>query len=84
MNTNLFAFNLVATLYLLLGSVHEESRLRRAYGARYETYLKRHVSFYVPLPSHNPSQKSHRFLLHDTAGHSCPEAGTISSNHGHS
>jgi methanethiol S-methyltransferase len=63
MNTNLLAFNLVATLYLVLGSVHEEARLREVYGARYESYLKRGVSFYLPVPSHNPLEKSRTFVM---------------------
>jgi hypothetical protein len=48
MTTNLAAFNAAATLYLVLGSRHEESRLRRAYGARYEAYRRSGVPFYVP------------------------------------
>ena len=63
MNTNLLAFNLVATLYLVLGSVHEEARLRKVYGARYESYLRRRVSFYVPMPSRSPVVKSREFVL---------------------
>ncbi len=62
MNTNLLAFNLVATLYLVLGSVHEEARLRKVYGARYESYLRRGVSFYMPMPSRSPVVKSREFV----------------------
>ncbi len=35
MTTNLLAFNLLATVYLVLGSRHEEHRLRQAYGNPY-------------------------------------------------
>jgi hypothetical protein len=66
MNTNLLAFNLVATLYLVLGSLHEEARLREVYGARYDTYLKRGVSFYLPVPSHSPLEKSRKFIMGET------------------
>lgn len=48
MTTNLAAFNAAATLYLVLGSRHEEARLRRAYGARYDAYRRSGVPFYVP------------------------------------
>jgi hypothetical protein len=50
MTTNLLAFNLVATTYLVLGSKHEESRLRAAYGPAYERYRRSGVPFYIPLP----------------------------------
>ncbi|MGB7923838.1 MAG: hypothetical protein WCF57_11395 [Pyrinomonadaceae bacterium] len=48
MTTRLAAFNCVATLYLILGSAHEEMRLRAAYGNAYVEYQKSGVPFYVP------------------------------------
>lgn len=48
MTTSLLAFNVTATIYLVIGSVHEEARLRDAYGDEYEAYLKSGVRFYLP------------------------------------
>jgi methanethiol S-methyltransferase len=48
MTTNLAAFNAAATVYLVIGSVHEEVRLREAYGERYERYESADVPFYIP------------------------------------
>lgn len=45
MSRNRFVFNLVSTAYLLLGSWHEEHRLRLRYGEKYEAY-KRGTSFF--------------------------------------
>ena len=38
MTTNLLAFNTAATVYLVIGSLHEESRLREAFGDKYIAY----------------------------------------------
>lgn len=51
LTTRRLAMNLVATAYFILGSIHEERRLRRAYGRRYEQYLRSGTPFYVPLPA---------------------------------
>jgi hypothetical protein len=49
MTERLLAFNIVATVYLVLGSLHEERRLRAAYGAPYAEYQHGGVPFYLPL-----------------------------------
>jgi methanethiol S-methyltransferase len=46
MTRNRFAFNCVATLYFVLGSLHEEHRLRLAYGERYERYTSETKFFF--------------------------------------
>jgi protein-S-isoprenylcysteine O-methyltransferase Ste14 len=48
MTAKLLAFNIVATAYLILGSLHEEARLRSAYGQKYAAYEESGVPFYVP------------------------------------
>lgn len=50
MTTNLLAFNAAATIYLVIGSLHEEARLREAFGDDYDAYLNSGVPFYVPTP----------------------------------
>ena len=50
MTTNLLAFNTAATIYLVVGSLHEEARLREAFGDDYDAYLNSGVAFYVPVP----------------------------------
>jgi methanethiol S-methyltransferase len=50
LSTGRLAFNVVATLYLLLGSLHEERRLHRVYGRSYTAYLQSGVPFFFPLP----------------------------------
>ena len=39
MTTSLLAFNTAATIYLVVGSLHEEARLREAFGDKYDAYL---------------------------------------------
>jgi hypothetical protein len=49
MTTRLAAFNAVSAVYLYVGSIHSERRLRRAYGAAYEeAYRLRGVPFFLP------------------------------------
>jgi protein-S-isoprenylcysteine O-methyltransferase Ste14 len=48
MTTNLLAFNAAATVYLVVGSVHEEVRLRKAYGRPYVAYRRSGVPFFAP------------------------------------
>lgn len=50
MTASLLAFNVAATVYLVLGSVHEEMRLREAYGRRYVAYQRSGVPFFAPRP----------------------------------
>ncbi len=56
MTTNLLAFNMAATIYLIVGSIHEEARLRDAFGDDYEAYLHSGISFYVPVPDRSVFQ----------------------------
>jgi methanethiol S-methyltransferase len=53
MTTSLLAFNTAATIYLWVGSWHEEARLRDAYGDDYAAYQQGGVSFYLPVPRRN-------------------------------
>ena len=53
MTTNLLAFNTAATVYLVIGSLHEESRLREAFGDKYIAYERSDVPFYLPSPDRN-------------------------------
>jgi hypothetical protein len=50
MTTNLLAFNIASTIYFLLGSLHEEARLRQEFGELYDHYLRSGVPFYIPSP----------------------------------
>jgi protein-S-isoprenylcysteine O-methyltransferase Ste14 len=60
MTVNLAVLNSVATLYFVLGSVHEERRLRTSYGEAYSAYQHSAVPFYVPRYGNSrrlPSQR---------------------------
>lgn len=48
MTTRRLAFNMVATAYLMIGSVHEEKRLLREYGEAYRKYQRAGVPFFLP------------------------------------
>ena len=50
MTTSLLAFNTAATIYLVVGSLHEEARLREVFGDQYDAYLNSGIPFYVPAP----------------------------------
>ena len=50
MTANRAVLAALVTLYVILGSTHEEYRLRAAYGAPFERY-RRKVPFLVPRPS---------------------------------
>jgi hypothetical protein len=45
MTTTVLALNISSTVYLVLGSFHEEVRLRIRYGEAYERYVRSHVNF---------------------------------------
>jgi hypothetical protein len=49
MTANRVVLAALVTFYVVLGSIHEEYRLRAAYGAAYERY-RRSVPFLVPRP----------------------------------
>jgi hypothetical protein len=49
MTTRLLAFNLVMTAYLVVGSLHAEAHMLRAYGDAYRGYVER-VPFFAPGP----------------------------------
>ncbi len=48
MSTNLLAYNLVSTVYLVFGSLNEERRLEARYGQAYLDYEASDVPFYLP------------------------------------
>jgi len=48
MTTRRLAFNVVATAYLVLGSLHEEQRLLHEYGEAYRKYQREGVPFFLP------------------------------------
>lgn len=51
MTVNWAVFSTLSTLYLIIGSKHEESRLRKAYGETYRDYQNSGIAFYLPKPS---------------------------------
>jgi protein-S-isoprenylcysteine O-methyltransferase Ste14 len=50
MTVNRAVLTAMVALYVVLGSMHEERRLRAAYGSAYDRY-RRSVPFMVPRPS---------------------------------
>lgn len=66
MTTRRLAFNAVSTVYLLLGSLHEEARLRRACGPAYERYLQSGVPLF--WPRWRASGAVQNFPVHSIAG----------------
>ncbi len=48
MTTRRLGFNVVSTVYFILGSAHEEARLRDAYGDAYIAYVGNGVPFFWP------------------------------------
>lgn len=49
MTSNWAAFNIAAAIYLVLGSAHEEARLRSAYGNAYRAYQEDGPAFFLPV-----------------------------------
>lgn len=49
MTTRLLALNIVSTAYLVLGSLHEEVRLRSVHGRPYAAYQESGIPFFLPL-----------------------------------
>lgn len=62
LTTGRLAFNLLATLYLVLGSWHEELRLHAAYGRKYSAYVRSGVPFFLPLPASGGRRQPHRVV----------------------
>lgn len=56
MTTRRLAFNVIATAYLVIGSLHEEKRLLREYGKAYWNYQRQGVPFF--LPSFGPRKRT--------------------------
>jgi protein-S-isoprenylcysteine O-methyltransferase Ste14 len=54
MTVNLAAFNLITTLYLILGSLHEEKRFVETYGQAYVDYQTSEINFFVPSLARSP------------------------------
>lgn len=50
MTVQLLSYNLAMTAYMVVGSIHEEHRLEKAYGEKYREYQRSGVAFYVPKP----------------------------------
>lgn len=48
MTVNLAVFNTITTLYLIVGSLHEEKRLKESYGRAYKDYQESGINFFVP------------------------------------
>jgi len=46
-STNLLAYNVISTVYLVLGSINEERRLEARYGQAYRDYQQSAVPFYL-------------------------------------
>lgn len=58
MTTSLLAFNTAATIYLVIGSLHEEARLREEFGDDYDAYLNSGIPFYVPAPERSGLERT--------------------------
>ena len=53
MTVNLAAFNLITTVYLIVGSVHEEKRFVETYGQAYIDYQASEINFLLPSISNS-------------------------------
>lgn len=54
MTTRRLAFNIIATGYLVIGSLHEEKRLRHQYGEAYQEYQRNGTPFFLPSLASQP------------------------------
>jgi hypothetical protein len=52
MTVNLAAFNVITTIYLIVGSLHEEKRFVETYGQAYIDYQTSEIDFLVPSLTH--------------------------------
>jgi hypothetical protein len=48
MTVNLAVFNVITTVYLIVGSIHEEKRFVETYGQAYIDYRRSEINFFVP------------------------------------
>jgi hypothetical protein len=53
MTVNLAAFNVITTVYLIVGSLHEEKRFVETYGQAYVDYQKSEINFFFPSLKHS-------------------------------
>jgi protein-S-isoprenylcysteine O-methyltransferase Ste14 len=58
MTLNHLIFNVLATIYFVVGSLIEEGRLERLYGQQYRDY-KRRVSWLIPFPPRRSAKSPH-------------------------
>jgi protein-S-isoprenylcysteine O-methyltransferase Ste14 len=76
LTTTSAAFNLVATAYFYVGSMHSEHRLRQRYGAAYEAYQRSGANFFLPLGSaKTPAARG----CIPASPRRCPERGGVAS-----
>lgn len=67
MTTRRLSFNLVSTVYFVLGSMHEEARLADAYGKHYRRYASGRVPFFLPS-GRGRLQKQYGSVAHEDEG----------------
>ena len=53
MTVNLAAFNVITTIYLIAGSIHEEKRFVETYGQAYIDYQTSEINFFIPSLTHS-------------------------------
>jgi steroid 5-alpha reductase family enzyme len=58
MTKNKLTFNSIATLYFIIGSWHEEARMRKAWGERYDKYRQRTRFMLGSIPCDNRTTKT--------------------------
>lgn len=76
MTVNRAVLAILSLIYLVLGSVHEEARLRARYGNAYRAYQQSRVPFYFPLRGRAVQQPASREdELYSTAGYGTGSRG---------